>query len=137
MEVKLSGITTRPPGSRPSPASTLSICAGSRTGAGLSVILKDAAMASNGRKQNNQPPGAVSGSNMTAKVLVAGAISFSNSTHLPPIEDGLLANPVALPPGRPRLATKPSLTGSAADTNTTGIVLVSRNTAPTTKLLPA
>src|SRR5215208_177717 len=35
-----------------------------------------------------------------------------------------MARPVRLPPGRARLSTKPRRTGSGADPNTTGIVLV-------------
>ena len=40
-------------------------------------------------------------------------------------------NPVVLPPGRARLATKPRLTGSVASTNTIGTVLVTCCNAPT------
>jgi hypothetical protein len=42
------------------------------------------------------------------------------------IANSKLANPVILPPGRARLATKPAPTGSLICANTTGIVLVSR-----------
>ena len=38
--------------------------------------------------------------------------------------------PVALPPGRAKLSTKPPATGSATDTNTTGTVRVARRSGP-------
>ena len=41
----------------------------------------------------------------------------------------MLLNPVALPPGRPRLATKPSRTGSFAVANTIGMVRVACHAA--------
>jgi hypothetical protein len=41
-----------------------------------------------------------------------GPISFSKPSHFPVSEDSALVNPVALPPGRATLVTKPSPTGS-------------------------
>ena len=51
-----------------------------------------------------------------------GAISLSNSNHLLLIEDATFVKPVALPPGREMLFTKPLPTGSPTCTNTIGIV---------------
>ena len=50
---------------------------------------------------------------MTATRVTAGAISLSSSAISPlmPYSNGV--NPVALPPGRARLSTKPAPTGSA------------------------
>ena len=57
---------------------------------------------------------------MTNARLTCGAASFRTASHLPPIEGSKLVNPVTLPPGRARLATKPPPTGSPTATNTTG-----------------
>src|SRR5262249_46323500 len=46
--------------------------------------------------------------------------------HLPAIAASWLIKPVIFPPGRDRLATKPSPTGSETDANTIGITRVSR-----------
>src|SRR6266540_1395082 len=48
--------------------------------------------------------------------------SLSSSSHLPAIEASRLTRPVALPPGRDRLATKPWPTGSTMFVNTIGVV---------------
>jgi hypothetical protein len=62
---------------------------------------------------------------MAATRLTPGAISVSNSSHLPASDDSSVMKPVIFPPGRGRPATKPEPTGS--DTaNTIGIVRVSR-----------
>ena len=45
------------------------------------------------------------GSKMPATRLRPGAISLSNSNHLPPISGSNVLNPVMLPPGRARLRT--------------------------------
>ena len=63
---------------------------------------------------------------MAATRLTPGAISVSNSSHLPAIVSSWLMKPVIFPPGRGRLATKPSPTGSERGANTIGIVRVSR-----------
>src|SRR6516225_9208611 len=55
--------------------------------------------------------GIVAGLNSTAARLTPGAISLSNSSHLPAIVGSSVVKPVALPPGRERLATKPLPTG--------------------------
>src|SRR5258707_2924985 len=58
-----------------------------------------------------------------------GAISLSSSSHFALVPLSKLINPVALPPGRARLSTRPVATGSAAIGNTIGTVWVSRNNA--------
>src|SRR5262245_30661091 len=45
--------------------------------------------------------------------------------------------PVALPPGRAKLSTKPAPTGSATAANTTGTVRVASSNGPTLELPPA
>ncbi len=57
-----------------------------------------------------------------------GAISLSNSIHLPPIENSIAVNLVMWPPGRSRLVTNPWPTGVDTETNTIGIVLVASGT---------
>ena len=53
-----------------------------------------------------------------------GTVSFSSSTHLPPSEPSIVEKPVALPPGRAKLATKPLPTGSETVAKTMGMVRV-------------
>ena len=126
-------MTTRPPpGSRPSDVMTVSISASLRTGAAIGSTLSDRAAASNEGRKYDPPPGAVSGLNMTAARLTPGAISVSNSSHLPAIDASRLMKPVIFPPGRGRPATKPAPTGSETPTNTIGIVRVSRWSAAVT-----
>jgi hypothetical protein len=93
-------------------------------GAGIDFTENAAAPTSMERK-NNAKYGAVFGLNRTATRRTEGAISFSVSIHLPPIENSNAVNPVMLPPGRAKLATNPWPTGSETDTNTIGIVRVS------------
>jgi hypothetical protein len=80
------------------------------------------AAASNKGRKINPPPGAVSGLNIMATRLTLGAMSVSNSRHLPANEISRLMKPVRFPPGRGRLATNPAPIGSATVTNTIGIV---------------
>jgi len=65
-------------------------------------------------------------SRSTATRVTRGAISLSSSSHFPlrPYSNGV--KPVALPPGRARLSTKPAPTGSATFANTIGTVRVAR-----------
>src|SRR5215831_15751342 len=51
------------------------------------------------------------GSRMTPTRVTFGAISLSSSSHFAPISYSNVVNPVMLPPGFARLATKPALTG--------------------------
>jgi hypothetical protein len=56
----------------------------------------------------------------TAALVTRGAISLSSSSHFPLMLYSKLINPVAFPPGRAKLATKPPPTGSVTCTNTMG-----------------
>ena len=64
----------------------------------------------------------LSGFEISSTRLSDGCISFSSSSHLPPIENSKLVKPVTLPPGRARFSTMPSLTGSGTMVNTIGTV---------------
>ena len=57
--------------------------------------------------------------------LPAGSISLSSSSHFALIPYSYRTKPVALPPGRAKLSTKPAPTGSTIFTNTIGTVRVS------------
>ena len=57
---------------------------------------------------------------MTAARATHSAISLSCSNHFPLVPHSIEVKPVALPSGRPRLATKPAPTGSVTLTNTIG-----------------
>ena len=59
-----------------------------------------------------------------AITVAAGTSSRSNPICLAPSNRWKLVTPVAFPPGRLRLATKPVCTGSAPTLKTIGIVLV-------------
>ena len=74
----------------------------------------------------------VAGLKRSATCTVRGAISFNSSTHLPPSVGSLTVNPVTLPPGCVKFATKPLPIGSDTPVNTMGIVRVSRARAPIT-----
>src|SRR5262245_47956674 len=63
-------------------------------------------------------PAAIAGSRMTATRVTLGAICLSISTHLPLSLYSNAMKPVALPPGRARLSTKPAPTGSGTSANT-------------------
>src|SRR5207248_1522037 len=67
-------------------------------------------------------PDRLAGSRKIPTRVTFGAISLSNSSHLPPRLYSNAINPVALPPGRARLSTKPALIGSTTTGNTTRIV---------------
>src|SRR5262245_29608858 len=69
-------------------------------------------------------PEGMLGSRMTAARVTPGEICLSNSSHFPLMPYSMLAKPVALPPGRAKLAAKPPPTGSPAFTNTMGRVRV-------------
>src|SRR6516162_8030561 len=96
--------------------------------------LKAEAAASIGRRKYDPPPAVVWGLNRKPTRVICGAMSLSNPTHLPVIEDSKLVNPVTFPPGCAKLATKPSPTGSDIDTNTIGILRVSPRRVVTTGL---
>src|SRR5262245_28364007 len=69
-------------------------------------------------------PAAVVGSRSTAARFRRGVISLSSSNHFPLMPYSVKLNPVALPPGRARLSTKPPPTGSPTFTNTIGTARV-------------
>jgi hypothetical protein len=69
-------------------------------------------------------PAAMAGSRSTATRVTRGAISLSSSNHFPLMPYSNKVKPVALPPGRARLSTKPAPTGSGARMNTIGTVRV-------------
>src|SRR6516165_10080820 len=69
------------------------------------------------------------GLNIIVARLTPGAISVSSSSHSPPIDPSIWMKPVRLPPGRGKLATNPTPTGSETTANTIGIVRVSRCSA--------
>ena len=72
----------------------------------------------------------MSGSRRTAALVTPGAISLSSSNHFPPMPYSNSIKPVALPPGRARLSTKPAPTGSANDVNTIGTMWVACSNDP-------
>ena len=76
-------------------------------------------------------PEGVAASRRTATRVTPGAISLSSSSHFPPMLYSKFMNPVALPPGRARLSTKPAPTGSTTTGNTIGTVRVACSNGPT------
>src|SRR5262245_48962945 len=62
--------------------------------------------------QNCPIPEGMVGSRRTAARATLGATCLSRSSHFPLRPYSNIVNPVALPPGRARLATKPAPTGS-------------------------
>src|SRR5262249_3579209 len=69
-------------------------------------------------------PAGLVASRMTAARVTPGAISLSSSSHFALMPYSNRVKPVALPPGRARLSTKPAATGSVTFANTIGTVLV-------------
>ena len=69
-------------------------------------------------------PAAAPGSRRTAARVTPGAICLSSSSHFALRPYSKFVNPVALPPGRARLSTKPLPTGSTTCTNTIGTARV-------------
>ena len=120
--VKLSGMTISPPfASRATSAMAASILPALRTGREIRRTPNEGAASSAARAKNWPPRGAFSGLNRSATRAVRGAISLSSSSHLPLIVHSTLGKPVMLRPGRARLSTKPSPTGSDDCTNTIGM----------------
>src|SRR5262249_22408728 len=66
----------------------------------------------------------MAGSRKTAIRVTPGAIVLSSSSHFPLKLYSDRENPVATPPGRARLSTKPAPTGSVTLRNTIGTVFV-------------
>src|SRR5215475_4185576 len=73
--------------------------------------------------------GALDGLNRNATRATWGATSLSSSNHLPAIVGSMVVKPVALPPGRGKLATKPLPTGSETSAKTIGILRVCSSSA--------
>ena len=105
-----------------------SIPGASRTLTGLTSILSDGAATC--MTPNWAGPVGTAGSLRTATRVTFGAISFKSSSHFAAIPNSLTMNPVALPPGRARLSTKPAATGSLTIGNTTGMIRVACNNGP-------
>ena len=76
-------------------------------------------------------PAAMAGSRRTAARVTPGAICFSSSSHFPLKLYSNCTKPVALPPGRARLSTKPEPTGSGTFANTIGTVRLACSNGPT------
>src|SRR5262245_48498737 len=70
-------------------------------------------------------------SRRTATRVTPGAICLSSSSHFPPMLNSQIMKPVALPPGRAKLSTKPAPTGSLVSVNTIGMVRVACSNGPT------
>src|SRR5262249_56125890 len=80
--------------------------------------------------------GAVAGLTSTAIRTALGTSSWSSPSRLVATSWPKKLMPVALPPGRARLATRPSLTGSSPTPKTIGIVVVAVLAASEAGLLP-
>src|SRR5262249_46249753 len=107
---------------RTNPLIALSISSPSRTLTGLNPPPTDDPAA--WTAMNKPIPTDMAGSRMTATRVMLGAICLRSSSHLPPKLYSCVENPVALPPGRARLSTKPAATGSATAANTIGTARV-------------
>ena len=70
-------------------------------------------------------------SRRTAARVTPGAICLSSSSHFPLMLYSNEVKPVALPPGRAKLSTKPAATGSETTGNTIGTVRVACSSGPT------
>lgn len=77
-------------------------------------------------------PAGVRGSSSTAARVTFGAISLSSSIHFALMPNSNNVNPVALPPGRAKLVTKPEPTASVTCTNTIGTLRVAASRGATT-----
>ena len=104
-----------PFGARAKRSKAGSMSAVARTGMTLASSPSDSAAASIDRMKKLDC-GDASGLNMTPTRARRGEISLSRSSHLPPIENSNMLNPIRLPPGR--------VTGSAPVMKTIGIVAV-------------
>src|SRR5262249_41482221 len=80
--------------------------------------------------------GALAGLTSTAIRTALGTSSWSSPSRLVATSWPKKLMPVALPPGRARLATRPSLTGSSPTPKTIGIVVVAVLAASEAGLLP-
>ena len=106
-----------------------SISLASRMSTGLNSTPNDGA--TDWIEANWPIPAGMVGSRRTAARVTPGAISLSSSSHFPLMPYSKVVNPVALPPGRAKLATKPAATGSGVCANTIGTVRVACSNGPT------
>src|SRR5262245_7290685 len=126
------GSTIRPSlGPRANAASAGSISVGARRVIGLISTANDGATDWIAPSIPN-PVGELE-SKSTATRAVRGAISLSSSNHFALIPNSKRVSPVALPPGRARLATKQDPTGSVTGTNTTGMLRVAASNGAVTE----
>ena len=109
-----------------------SISPASRTLIGLTSTPTDGA--TDWMTANWPIPAVMAGSRRTAARVTPGAICLSSSSHFALKLYSNSIKPVALPPGRARLSTKPAPTGSGTITNTIGTVRVACSNGPTTAL---
>src|SRR5262245_55103412 len=93
-----------------------SMSPGSRTLTGVNSTPNDGA--TDWMAPNCPVPAAIAGSRRTATRVTLGAISLRSSSHFAPMLYSNKTKPVALPPGRARLSTKPAPTGSIVPANT-------------------
>src|SRR5262249_2531088 len=104
-------VTIRPPfEERANAVTARSISPASRTPRGRTSTPNDGA--TDWMAPHWPSPAAKPGSRMTAAPLTGGPTPFSSSSHLPLMPYSKIVKPVALPPGRARLSTKPAPTGS-------------------------
>src|SRR5262245_54899165 len=82
-------------------------------------------------------PEAMAASRMTAARVTRGVISLSSSNHFALMPYSNVVKPVALPPGRAKLLTKPAPTGSGVCVNTIGTVRVACSSDGTAAPPPA
>src|SRR5262249_36160914 len=116
-------VMIRPPLGLPTKAATArSISPASRTSIGFNSTPNDGATA--WMAPSWPLPEACLESRNTATRVRPGAISLSSSNHFPLMPYSVKLNPVALPPGRAKLSTKPPPTGSPTFTNTIGTARV-------------
>src|SRR5215471_5251522 len=112
-----------------------SISPASRTLTGVNSTPNDGA--TDWMAPNCPVPAAMAGSRRTATRVTLGAISLRSSSHFAPMLNSNKTKPVALPPGRARLSTKPAPTGSIVPANTIGTVRVTACNAATVGLAVA
>ena len=116
---------------RPKAVTARSISPASRTSTGRNSTPNDGA--TDWIAANCPIPAAVAGSRRIATRVRLGAICLSSSSHFPLRPYSNAMKPVALPPGRARLSTKPAPTGSRRVVNTIGTVRVACNNGPTAR----
>jgi hypothetical protein len=128
-------VTIRPPlAPRANDAMACSISSASRRSMALNSTPVDAVA---WIAANWPIPAAIAGSRKTAARVTSGAISFRSSSHFAARAYSNMTKPVALPPGRERLATTPEPTGSMTPTNTIGTVRLACSSGVTAGVVEA